>query len=101
MHYDTILETLAIVQDNMVSPTNNELFVIRSRQFWLKSFQSQMGIIGRRSYSKLYQESDNIDDMIENDDDYIINEDNDYSGENLMDEQMLEEKEDTTTGEKK
>ena len=65
-----------------------------------ESFQSQMGVIGRQSYSKLYQESDDIDDMIENDDDYIVNKDSDYSGENSMDEQMLEDKEDTTTGEK-
>ena len=59
-----------------------------------------MGIIGRLFYSKLYQESDNIDDMIENDDDYIINNKSDYSGENLIDEQMLEDKEDTTTEER-
>ena len=45
-----------------------------------------MGLIGRQLYSELYQESDNIDDMIENDDDYIVKEDSDYSGENLMDE---------------
>ena len=54
-----------------------------------------MGIIGRRSYSELYQGSDDTNDMIENYDDCIINEDRDYSGENLMDEQMLEDKEDT------
>ena len=59
-----------------------------------------MWIIGRQSYSEFYQESDDMDDMIENNYDYIINNDSDYSGENLMDEQMLEDKKDTTTGEK-
>ena len=52
--------------------------------------------MGRRSYSELYQHSDNINDMLENIDDYIVNDDTDYSGENSMDEQMLEDKEDTT-----
>ena len=57
--------------------------------------------IGTQSYSDLYEESDNIDDMIENNDDYIIvNNNTDYSGENSIDEQTLEDKEDTTTGEK-
>ena len=56
-----------------------------------------MGIVGRWLYSEPYQESDNIDDMIENDNDCIINGGSDYSGENLMDEQMLEDEEDTTT----
>ena len=38
--------------------------------------------------------------MIEDDDDYIVNKDSDHSGEHLMDDQMLENKEDTTTVEK-
>ena len=92
--------TVLAAQDNMVSPTNDEFFVVQSRQFWLESFQSQMGVIGRRSYSELYQESDDIDGMIEINDDNIINEDSNYSGENLMGEQMLEDEEDPTTGEK-
>ena len=86
VHCNTILETVAVVQDNTVSPTNDEFFVVRSRQSWLGSFQSQMGVIGRQSHSELYQESEDINDMIENDDDYIVNKDSDYSGENLMDE---------------
>ena len=57
-------------------------------------------VIGRQSYSELYEESDDIEDMIKNYDDYIVNEDSDFSGESSMDEQMLENKEDTTTGEK-
>ena len=51
-------------------------------------------------YSELYEESDDIDDMIENNDDYIVNKDTDYSDENLIYEQMLEDEEDTTMGEK-
>ena len=62
-------------------------------------YQFQMGIIGRWSYSELYQESEDINDMIENNDDYVINEDSDYFGKILMDEQMLEDEEETTTGE--
>ena len=43
-------------------------------------------INGTRSYSELYEESDDIDDMIENNDDYIlVNDNSKYSGENLMD----------------
>ena len=43
-------------------------------------------VIGRQFYSHLYKESDNIDDMMENHDDYIIvNNNTEYSGENLMD----------------
>ena len=56
-------------------------------------------ILGIQSYSELYEESDDIDDMIENNDDYIVNNDTDYSGENLMDEQRLVGEEDTTTKE--
>ena len=100
MHCETILKTIAVVQDNTISPINDEFFVVQSRQFWLESFQSQMGVIGKQSYSELYQESDDIGDMIEDNDNYIVNEDSDYSGEKLMDEHMLEDKEDTTTGEK-
>ena len=100
VHYNTILETVAVAQGNMVSPTNDKFLIVRSQQFWLESFQFQMRVIGRWLYSELYQESGNIDDMIENDDDYIINKDSEYSGENSTDGQMLEEEEDTTTGEK-
>ena len=43
-------------------------------------------VIGILLYSELYEESDSIDDMIESNDDYIIvNNDTEYSGENLMD----------------
>ena len=74
-------------------------------QAWIISISYwgvQVLVIGRRSYGEFYEKSDNINDMIEKNDDHIIvNNDTEYSGENLIDEQMfLEDKEDTPTGEK-
>ena len=75
-------------------------FILSFNNSGSNHFNLKRGVIGRQSHSELYQESDNIDDMIENNDDYTVNKDSDYSGETSMDEQMLEDEENITTGEK-
>lgn len=74
LNCDTILETVAVVQNKTVPVSNHEFLVVRNREFWLESFQEKMAAIGRRTFDQLYKEADEVADEL--DGDYFVDDDN-------------------------
>ena len=42
MHCDTILNTVAVVQDNFGTSSHNQFLVVRSQSYWLESFEKKL-----------------------------------------------------------
>ena len=88
LHCETILNTVAVVPDNMRTQMNNQLLVMCSCSIWLKSFP-KMAVIGRRLFSQLYQEGNDIDNDLDEDDDFVLTTDGDSSDDDIVDDDSI------------